>query len=172
MAAKKFLRLVANVWTEVFGVQTSAGAANAGDIPALDDTGRLDSSMMPVGFGAETKTIAATEALSAGDLVNIYNSSGLKCRKADGSSSAKRAHGYVLAAVANGANATVYYGNINNQLSGLTIGDELYLSDSTPGAVTNAAGLTGGSGHISQRVGVATAATEALMEIEPPVVLA
>ncbi len=39
MAAKKLLRLIGGVITEVFGVQTSAGAGNAGDIVALDDTG-------------------------------------------------------------------------------------------------------------------------------------
>ena len=32
MAAKKFLRLVNGVFTEIFGVQASAGAANAGDL--------------------------------------------------------------------------------------------------------------------------------------------
>ena len=40
MAGKKFLRLVNNLVTEVLGIQTSAGAANAGDIdPAT--TGRV-----------------------------------------------------------------------------------------------------------------------------------
>lgn len=39
MAAKKLLRFVGNAITEVFGVQASTGAANAGDIVALDDSG-------------------------------------------------------------------------------------------------------------------------------------
>ncbi len=56
MAAKKFLRFVNGVFTEIFGVQTSAGASNAGDIPALDDSGRLDQSLMPIGIGADTRS--------------------------------------------------------------------------------------------------------------------
>ena len=54
MAAKKFLRLVNGVFTEIFGVQASAGAANAGDLVSLDDSGRIDGTMMPVGIGADT----------------------------------------------------------------------------------------------------------------------
>ncbi|KAA9150036.1 hypothetical protein F3K36_33425, partial [Delftia sp. BR1] len=104
MAGKKFLRLVNNLVTEVLGIQTSAGAANAGDIVALDDSGRIDNSMMPVGIGADTAVIAASEALAAGDWVNVWNSTGAKVRKADATTSGKEAHGFVLAAVTSGAN--------------------------------------------------------------------
>ena len=71
MAAKKFLRLVNGVLTEIFGVQASAGAGNAGDLVSLDDSGRIDNSMMPVGIGADTSTISASETLAAGDWVNV-----------------------------------------------------------------------------------------------------
>ena len=108
MAAKKFLRLVNGVLTEIFGVQTSGGAANAGDLVSLDDSGRIDGTMMPVGIGADTASIQATEALAAGDFVNIWNSGGPRVRKADATVAGKEAHGFVLAAVRNGANATVY----------------------------------------------------------------
>lgn len=83
MPAKKFLRYANNTLTEVAGAQSSAGAASAGDIPALDESGSIDMSMMPVGLGADTAAIAASEALAAGDFVNIWNSSGAKVRKAD-----------------------------------------------------------------------------------------
>ena len=66
MPAKKFLRLVAGVFTEVAATVTSAGAGNDGDLVALDSSGRLDNSVMPVGIGVDTKTIAASEALAAG----------------------------------------------------------------------------------------------------------
>ena len=36
------------------GVTTSAGAGSSGEIPALDSAGKLDSSMMPVGFGQDS----------------------------------------------------------------------------------------------------------------------
>ncbi|WP_289241734.1 hypothetical protein [Delftia sp.] len=122
MAGKKFLRLVNNLVTEVLGIQTSAGAANAGDIVALDDSGRIDNSMMPVGIGADTAVIAASEALAAGDWVNVWNSTGAKVRKADATTSGKEAHGFVLAAVTSGANATVYFEGTNTQVTAQTLG--------------------------------------------------
>jgi hypothetical protein len=162
----KYIALLAGKLKEVAGLTTSAGAGDAGKIPALDGNGRLDNSMMPAGFGAETQTITASENLAAGDFVNIHNSTGLKARKADASGGpSKKAHGFVLAAVTSGQPATVYYGNINNQVAGLTVGDEYYLSHSTPGGVVNAAGLPTTAGHIVQRLGVATVATEILVEL-------
>ena len=168
MAAKKFLRFVGNAITEVFGVQSSAGAANAGDIPALDDSGRLDQSMMPVGIGADTAVIAASEALAAGDWVNVWNSTGAKVRKADATVAGKEAHGFVLAAVASGANATVYFEGTNTQVSGQTPGPVfLQTTAGTAGATAPSA-----AGNIVQRLGVAISATSVNFEGGVPVVLA
>lgn len=171
MAAKKFLRNSAGVLTEVAGVQTSAGAGNAGDIPSLDDTGRFDNSMMPAGFGAETITLVASEALTAGDFVNIFDDAGTtKVRKADASGGiAKKADGYVLANVLIAGNATVYYGNVNNQKSGLTKATRQYLSGSTPGGTTETAPTT--AAYIVQVLGKSTIATEMVVEIQDPIVL-
>ena len=71
-----FLTLIGNKISEVAGLVASAGAADAGKIPALDANGRIDQSMMPVGIGADTKLIVTSEALTAGDFVNIYDVSG------------------------------------------------------------------------------------------------
>jgi hypothetical protein len=171
MAGQKFLAWVSDKMKEIAGIQTSAGAGDAGKIPALDSSGRLDSSMMPTGFGSETKTIVAFENLVAGDFVNIFNDTGtLKVRKADASGGfAKRAHGFVLAAVSAAANATVYYGNLNNQVSGLTIGSTYFLSGTTAGAVTLTPPST--AGYIVQELGRATVATEMLVEIQQPIEL-
>lgn len=155
MAAKKFLRLVGAAITEVFGVQSSAGAANAGDIPALDDTGRLHNSMMPVGIGADTAVIQASEALSAGDFVNIWNSTGAKVRKADATVAGKEAHGFVLESVSSGADATVYFEGTNTQVSGQTPGP-VFLQ-TTPGAA--GAPAPAAAGNVVQRIGVAVSAT-------------
>ena len=168
MAAKKFLRLVAGVITEVFGVQSSAGAANAGDLVSLDDSGRIDNSMMPVGIGADTKTIAASEALAAGDWVNVWNSTGAKVRKADATTAGKEAHGFVLAAVSNGANALVYFEGTNTQVSGQTPGP-VYLQTT---AGTGGATIPSASGNVVQNLGVALSATEVNFERGTPVVLA
>jgi len=168
--AQKFITNNSGELKEVEGLVTSAGAGDSGKIAALDTDGRFNSSVMPAGFGAETKTIVASENLAAGDFVNIHVSSGLKVRKADASNPAKSADGFVLAAVTSAANATVYYGNLNTQLSGLTAGDKLFLSGSVPGAVTATPPTT--AGYIVQRLGKATDTTEMLVEIQPAIELA
>ncbi|WP_047218059.1 hypothetical protein [Delftia lacustris] len=168
MAGKKFLRLVNNLVTEVLGIQTSAGAANAGDIVALDDSGRIDNSMMPVGIGADTAVIAASEALAAGDWVNVWNSTGAKVRKADATTSGKEAHGFVLAAVTSGANATVYFEGTNTQVAAQTPGPVFLQTTAGTGGAT----APSASGNVVQRLGVAVSTTAVNFEGGVPVVLA
>jgi hypothetical protein len=149
-------------------VNTSAGAADAAKIPQLDSNGRIDSTMMPVGIGADTASITTSEALAAGDFVNIHNSTGAKARKADATAAGKEAHGFVLAAVGSGAAATVYFEGTNNQVSGQTPGN-VFLQTT--------AGLAGDSapssaGNIVQRLGVATSATSINFERGEPITLA
>ena len=91
--------------------------------------------MMPVGIAADTKAITTSEALAAGDFVNIWNSSGAKVRKADASVAGKEAHGFVLAAVGSGNPATVYFEGTNTQVTGATPGP-VFLS-TTPGLSTS-----------------------------------
>lgn len=142
---------------EVSTVSTSAGAGDVGKIPGLDATGRLDTSLMPVGIGAETDVITASEALVAGDFVNIWDSTGAKARKADASVSGKEAHGFVLAAVASGAAATVYrMSQSNTQRTGMTPGQRQYLA-TTPGGCTPTP--PSASGNVVQFLGVAVSAT-------------
>ena len=83
MAGNKYLTQVGGVLTEVASNQSSAGASDAGKIPALDPTGRLDATMMPVGSGSEIDVVVTSEALAAGDFVNLWASTGVKARKAD-----------------------------------------------------------------------------------------
>lgn len=169
MAAKTFLRLIAGVWSQVAGTQVSTGVANAGDIPALDDTGKLDPSLMPTGVGADTVVLPATEALSAGNYVNIYDAAGTpSVRKADATTAGKPADGYVTANVANGANATVYKEGTNSSLTGMTGGSDLYLS-TTPGLAAHVA--PSAAGNIVQRLGKATSATAGDFERGQPVTL-
>lgn len=165
MAGKSFIRNVTGRLTEILGLQTSAGAGNAGDIPALDSTGRLDLSMMPVGIGPDTATIAASENLASGDFVNLWNSTGIKVRKADTSTSGKEADGFVLSAVTSGNNALVYFSGLNTSVTGLTVGSVYYIDPAVPGAVTTTAPT--GTGQVVQRVGKAVSATELEVTIEP-----
>lgn len=169
MAGDKYLYNNAGQVTEKAAVQSSAGAGDAGKIPALDSGGHLDATMMPTGIAADTAVVTTSEALSAGDLVNIWNSSGAKARKADGSSVGKEAHGFVKSAFGSGAAATVYFEGTNDQVSGLTPGVQ-FLSAATPGAATNAA--PSGAGNVVQRVGFATSATSLNFESNLPIALA
>jgi hypothetical protein len=169
MAGDKFLYNNAGTITEKVSNQASAGAGDAGKIVALDSTGRIDNTMMPVGIGADTQAITASEALAAGDLVNVWNSTGAKVRKADASVAGKEAHGFVLAAVSSGASATVYFEGTDTQVTGQTPG-VVYLSATTPGLATSTA--PSGSGQVVQRVGFATGTTSINFQSLPPVVLA
>lgn len=123
---------------------------------------------MPVGIGADTAAITASEALAAGDWVNIWNSTGAKVRKADAASAGKEAHGFVLAAVANGAAATVYFEGTNTQVTGQTAGN-VFLSTTAGQGV---AAAPTGSGQVVQRIGVAISATAVNFERSQPIVLA
>ena len=138
-------------------VTSSAGAGDSGKVVALDSGGKIDSTMMPTGVGADTKQITASEALAAGDLVNIHISSGIKVRKADATTAGKEAHGFVISSVSNGATATVYFDAVNTGVSGLTAGTRYFLS-TTAGGVTATAPSS--AGNVVQYVGMATAAAE------------
>lgn len=168
MAAKKFLRLVNGVLTEIFGVQASAGAGNAGDLVSLDDSGRIENSMMPVGIGADTSAIGASETLAAGDWVNVWNNSGAKVRKADATTAGKEAHGFVLAAVTSGNPATVYFEGTNTQVSGQTPGPVFLQTTAGVGGPT----VPSASGNVVQQIGVAVSATAVNFERSVPVTLA
>lgn len=168
---QKTLQLVSNQVTEVPAVVESAGAADAGKIPALDGAGRLAESMMPVGIGADTAIIPASEVLAAGNYVNLYDNSGAtNARKADASAAGKKADGFVLAAVSMGANATVYFEGPNTQLTGLTPGATYVLSHTTPGGVLPIGSGTTTAGQILQVVGKAISSTEIRGSIADPVV--
>lgn len=167
MPAKKYIALVSGELAEVAATVASAGAGDDGKLVALDAAGRLDASTMPIGIGADTKTITTSEALVAGDLVNIHDATGARARKAD-ASNGREAHGFVLSAFGSGASALVYFEASITGLTGLTPGAKLYLG--TSGAMTPTPPTT--ATHISQRVGTAISATEASFEPQRPITLA
>ena len=169
MAASKFLALVSGRLKEIVATVTSSGVVDDGKIVALDATGRLDSSVLPVGIGAETKQIQASENLNAGDLVNIWNSGGqFRVRKADATAAGKEASGFVLSAVTSGQNATVYLEGTITGLGGLLPG-RMYLATS-PGLATSTP--PSGSGNVVQYIGNAVSTTESSFESTDGVILA
>lgn len=169
MAGAKYIRLNAGTLTELAAADTSAGAADAAKIVALDGTGRLSTTMMPVGIAADTASIVASEALAAGDLVNIFNNASVaNVRKADATTAGKEAHGFVLAAVSAAANATVYFESTNTAVAGRTPGVQ-YLA-TTAGSTTTTA--PSAAGNVVQIVGFATSATAINFQSGTPIVLA
>ena len=154
--------------TIVNGKTSSAGAGDTGKLVALDATGRIDSTMMPVGIGADTQAITTSEALAAGDFVNLWNSSGAKVRKADATTAGKHAMGFVLSAFGSGVPATVYFEGTNTAVTGQTPGD-VYLATTAGGATTTPPSA---AGNVVQPIGFASSPTTINFQASRPVTLA
>lgn len=170
MAAQGFLARVAGRTKQLFGLQASVGSADAGKLIATDGTGRLDTSFLPTGVGRNTVTAPASEALSGGQFVNLYDASGVLTVRLADNSNARAAWGYVKEPVASGAQALVYRLNtLNANLSGLTPGAHYWLG--TVGALiaTPLDPLTD-TGKLDQYLGIALSATE-LVTVEFDLVL-
>ena len=157
MAANKYLKNVSGVPTEVVATQVSAGVANANQIVALNAQGLLDTSVMPVGIGADTASVTASEAIAAGAFVNVWSNAGaFAIRNADNTVAGKEAHGFVLSAVASAAVGNVYFAGNNNAVTGQTPGN-VYLG--TVGGSVVVGSLPTAAGSVQQIIGEATSAT-------------
>lgn len=168
-----FLARVAGKTKQIFAVSASAGVADAGKIPALDSTGRFDTSMMPVGIGANTVQATATETIGAGKFVNFFDDSGTFSMRLADNSNGRQADGYVTAEVTTGNVGTAYpLDGTNAQLTGLTVGSRYFLG--TAGGVT-ATPLdesdAGNVNKVSQYLGVAKSATELVTDDQGYVIL-
>lgn len=168
MAANKYISLLSSgAQQEVQAKDTSAGAGDAGKIPALNSAGVLDITLFPAGIGQASQTFTASEALSAGAIVNIFTSGARNANATDGS---KPGIGFVNASVASAATATVYFpGSIVTGLTGLTIGAPVYLG-TTSGQATGTAPT--GSGNLVQHLGYALTATSFIFSPTPGVLRA
>lgn len=171
--AQGFLARVNGRIKQIVGTVVSLGAADAGKIPALDAGGKLDSSLLPAGIGANQVVVPSSENLSAGEYVNLYDNAGvLTARKAD-NSNGREAWGYVNAAVVSPANATVKRLNtVNGSMTGLTPGGKYWLG--TAGGVVSAAldpTDADNANKVCQYLGEASSATELVTVEEAPVIL-
>lgn len=154
----KYFADVSGKMTEVQSISTSSGVGDANKIVETNASGVLDISLFPPGIGVDVTVAPSSENLTSGDFVNKYNNGGaLNIRKADATTNAKPANGFVLANITSPANATVYtVASKNNNLSGLTIGADYWLS-TTPGGVTAVAPSS--SGNWVQELGRADSTT-------------
>lgn len=138
-------------------IATSAGATDADKIPRTGPDGKLDASFMPATGGESAETVAASEALAAGDWVNFHVVGGARrVRKAVAADNTKVAQGYVAAAVNSGADAQVFTKGINGQVApaGFTandVGAPVFLSAGTSGGCSKTP--PSGAGNIVQRLG-------------------
>jgi len=147
---------------EVEATTVSAGAGDSGKIVALNASGEIDPTMLPV---SDVKNLPSGENLTAGDFVYVDSSGDV--RKASGAAAGNPSIGYVRDSVVSPANVNIYFEGVNASLAGLTTGDEYFLSDTTPGGVTNTAPV--GANKIIQSIGNAISATEIVFEPARPV---
>lgn len=162
MAAKKYLKLnnTNGRVAEQSATIVSAGVANEGDIVALDSTGRIDVSVLPIGVGPDFLSAVTSENVSSGDYVNVFNNAGtITVRRADQSND-RAAHGFVKAGVTSPAAAIVFFEGPNENRSGLTLGARYFLN--TVGGVTATPPTTG----LLQFLGIAVASTTLNTDID------
>jgi hypothetical protein len=164
--ADRYMTLNAGKNSMTEATVVSTGASEAGDILALDGAGRIDESVLPIGVGPDVKVVTVSEAagLSAGDYVNIFDSTGEKVRLAD-NSNGREAHGFVKAAHADASSATVYFEGPNTDLSALTPGDRIYLG-TAGNVISTALDPAVDVGSIHQLLGVAVDATTVNTDIQ------
>ncbi|AND75658.1 hypothetical protein [Nostoc phage A1] len=168
MSSNKFIGILNGIQTLFTAIASSSGVGDASKIIMTDSSGKIDSTLMPSGIGAATKSILASEALVAGDFVNIFNNAGtLNVRKADNSNN-RPANGFVLSAFSSAANATVYLQGENTGRTGLTPGSIYFLG--TAGGVTTTAPTA--SGTIIQQLGYSTGATSINFEYNDSISIA
>lgn len=143
---------------------TSAGAADQNRIVKTNAAGVLDSTLFPAGIGDESKGLTASEALSAGDFVNIFNDpiDGPRVRRANATARGTEAVGFVSDNFAAGELATVFFEGENTALTGLVAGTTLFLSADTPGGATDTA--PNAVGNVVQVIGKACSATSAIFK--------
>ena len=157
MSALKFLTRIASGTVQlVTAITSSTGGADGNKVIATQPDGTIDPSFFPPGVTIHTEIVNATEALVAGDFVNIYDNGGAAgVRKAIANDPAKFANGFVLDAFTISTNATVYTGGINTTVAA-TEGIRSYLSTTVAGSSTETA-PTDTPGHIQQVLGTGVA---------------
>lgn len=157
-----YIGLTATGKSLIRAIDTSSGSGDASKMVRTNSAGKLDLSLIPPGVGAPTLSIVCSESVTAGQLLNIHNSSGLKVRRAD-ASNGRAAHVFTLTTHAANETVTVYGpGQELTGLTGLSIGSAYVLSYTTAGAVLLEANYVPATGRGYQFVGFASSTTSLL----------
>jgi len=164
MADGKFLSLENGRKKLKQAINQSTGASDADKIIRTDASGKIDRSFIP---DLDISVLEASENVSAGDFLNIFDDGGVaKVRLADASND-RRAHGFAGETVTVGGNVTVLREGTNADLSGLAIAVRYYLD--TVGQVTSTPKTA--MGEIHQYLGTAESAVAINIEITDEIVI-
>lgn len=171
MANAKYIKHVDGRLAEEYAVSISTGVANAGAIPALGTDGRFDLSVMPTGMTPDVLVAIASDNLSAGMFVSVWDNAGVpNIRRADNSVVGKESDGFVLTAVTAGESVMMYFEGRNTALADLIPGKRYYISAVNPGMITDTPPAS--PGNVVQFVGKAISTTALAFEATDGIILA
>jgi hypothetical protein len=160
----EILGLAKNVFGATYNLTdgTFGDAANVPQITVNSEGLVTSVVLVPIAVLA-SGTATASEALTAGNLCNVYSLAGVATiRKADATDDTKPANAFVIANVLISGTAT-WYGpaQLDTAVSGLTPGTTYFL-DTTPGGVTTTPPAS--AGNLIQKVGFAKSATALMFD--------
>jgi hypothetical protein len=131
MATQKFITIDSTGKKILRGaVDSSLGSADSGKIVGLNVDGKVDISMIPTAVGKVGCNFTLSEAITAGDWVNVFtDGTDYKVRLADITDSAKVCHGYATATGIAGDSVLIMFEGLNSYLSttGLVNGSSYFL---------------------------------------------
>lgn len=168
--ADKYQTLVGGKGKLVEATVSSTGASEAGDLVGLDSSGKLDASVLPVGVGPDVKIVEATEALTAGDYVNIFDDSGVPNVRLADNSNGREAHGFVLAAFAITEMAQVFFEGPNTAAATALPGQRAYLG-TAGGSITTPLDPATDTGKLHQLLGSYVDTDEINTDIDDCIIL-
>ena len=113
--------------------------------------------------GARRTFLTASEALTAGDFVNVAVGG---VRRATNNDTNKQAHGFVAQGASTGNAVTVFYSGLNTGVTGLAAGSRYFLGTAGGETTTPPTAV----GQLSQEVGVAVASTAILVNFGPAII--
>ena len=125
-----------------------AAKANTADLPAVPT--KTSDLTNDSGFVTASTPVIASEPLTAGDWVSLWDSGGgARVRKSDHASLDKEVDGYVLVGVASGAVAEVFTSGMNTAVDGQQLGP-VFAAAAGAGSASVGAGAA-----FAQRIGTA-----------------
>ena len=149
MANQKFITVEGGVKKLKTSISTTTGTStDAGKIIATGSDGRLSNEFLPLGVGVDSIILPAYEVIPANSIVAVFNDAGTyKIRLAlANTTTGFSAIGYSIdGATAIGDNVVVYLEGSELAITGATVGQTYFLSDTVAGQTTNVCPTTSGS---------------------------